>query len=280
MPATRIVLPQQRGARRLKREANQSMNLILRATLVRPQRRCWRNIRKSRSRSGRRNSQQQAHAMAGNVAANRRWIEQTYAKTAQRAALQGWVDSDPQAKSAKAIEAGLTAVMARWTDAQKRTLSQHFSGEAFDIQPLPARGFARRVDQSLASLAPVPQKEGGLMVWPRVFNRRRIRPPAESLLAEGRETGLGDRGQLRSAARRELRDRHQHDGALAGPRGDAQRAAVQFDERIGDRQAEARAFHAVGHGRVAPARTGGRCARCPRPRCRGRRPRHRNRSGP
>jgi hypothetical protein len=115
--------------------------------------------------SGRRNSQQQAHAMAGNVAANRRWIEQTYAKTAQRAALQGWVDSHPRAKTAAAIEAGLAGVMAHWSDAQKRTLSQHFSGEAFDIQPVPGDASLIASIKALPRLRQFLQKEGGLVVW-------------------------------------------------------------------------------------------------------------------
>jgi hypothetical protein len=115
--------------------------------------------------SGRRNSQQQAHAMAGNVVANRHWIEQTYAKTAQRAALQGWVNAHPQAKTAAAIEAGLAGVMANWTDAQKRGLSQHFSGEAFDMQPLPGNREIIAAIKALPRLRQFLQNEGGLVVW-------------------------------------------------------------------------------------------------------------------
>ena len=119
--------------------------------------------------SGRRNSQQQAHAMAGNVAANRRWIEQTYAKTAQRASLQGWVDSHPQAKSAQAIEAGLAGVMANWSDTQKRSLSKHFSGEAFDIQPLPGASEIIASIKALPRLGQFLQNEGGIVVWHAAF---------------------------------------------------------------------------------------------------------------
>jgi hypothetical protein len=119
--------------------------------------------------SGRRNSQQQAHAMSGNVAANRRWIQQTYAKSAQSAELQAWVNSHPQAKTAQAIEAGLAGVMANWTDAQKRSLSQHFSGEAFDIQPLPGNAEVIASIKALPRLHQFLQKEGGLVVWHAAF---------------------------------------------------------------------------------------------------------------
>lgn len=115
--------------------------------------------------SGRRNSQQQAHAMAGNIVANRRYIEQTYAKTPQRASLQAWVDSHPQAKTVQEIAAGLAGVMAHWTDAQKRTLSQHFSGEAFDIQPVPGSTSIIASIKALPRLRQFLQKEGGLVVW-------------------------------------------------------------------------------------------------------------------
>src|SRR5882757_1264297 len=43
--------------------------------------------------SGRRNSQRQADAMAGNIAQNRKWIEQTYLVSPEREELQAWVDS-------------------------------------------------------------------------------------------------------------------------------------------------------------------------------------------
>jgi hypothetical protein len=115
--------------------------------------------------SGRRNAQQQARAMAGNVAANRRWIEQTYANTPQRAALQGWVDSHPQARTAQEIAAGLVSVMAQWTDAQKRSLSQHFSGEAFDIQPVPGDASIIASIRALPRLRQFVQTEGGLRIW-------------------------------------------------------------------------------------------------------------------
>src|ERR1044072_3872728 len=86
--------------------------------------------------SGRRNTEDQARAMASNVVNKRKWIEQTYKDTPQRAALQKWVDNNPQAKTQKEIAAGLVSVMSGWSDAQKSKLSRHFSGNAFDVQPV------------------------------------------------------------------------------------------------------------------------------------------------
>jgi hypothetical protein len=115
--------------------------------------------------SGRRNSQQQSQSMAGNIVANRRWIEQTYAKTPQRASLQDWVDSHPQAKTAEEIAAGLAGLMPHWTDAQKKTLSQHFGGEAFDIEPVPGDTSIIASIKALPRLRQFLQKEGGRVVW-------------------------------------------------------------------------------------------------------------------
>jgi hypothetical protein len=121
--------------------------------------------------SGRRDSQQQAHAMAGNIVANRRWIEQTYAKTPQRTSLQNWVDSHPLANTAREIAAGLAGVMAHWTEAQKKTLSQHFGGEAFDIQPVPGDTAIIASIKALPHLRQFLQKEGGREVWHAGFKQ-------------------------------------------------------------------------------------------------------------
>jgi hypothetical protein len=83
--------------------------------------------------------------------------------------LQAWVDSHPQAKTAQAIEEGLAGVMAHWTDAQKRTLSQHFSGEAFDIQPIPGNAAIIASIKALPRLRQFLQKEGGIVVWHAAF---------------------------------------------------------------------------------------------------------------
>lgn len=117
--------------------------------------------------SGRRDTEDQARAMASNVVNKRRWIEQTYKDTPQRAALQKWVDNNPQAKTQKAIAAGLVSVMSDWSDAQRSKLSRHFSGNAFDVQPVSgAAGTAiKKTIKSLPKLRQFLEKEGGLVRW-------------------------------------------------------------------------------------------------------------------
>src|SRR5580658_3697650 len=48
--------------------------------------------------SGRRSVEDQARAMAGNVAKNRKWIEQTYHTSVVSKACQKWVDNNPTKK--------------------------------------------------------------------------------------------------------------------------------------------------------------------------------------
>src|SRR6185295_18754109 len=63
--------------------------------------------------SGRRTVFEQARAMASNIVAsgNRRWIEQTYAKSDVRDALQGWVDAHPRATTQDQLARGLETTM-------------------------------------------------------------------------------------------------------------------------------------------------------------------------
>jgi hypothetical protein len=123
--------------------------------------------------SGRRTVQQQASAMAGNVRKKRKWIEQTYSDTPQRRALQKWVDDHPEAKTASAIAAGLESVMKDWSDAQKARLSRHFSGQAFDVQPVGgAAGTAiKKMIRNLPNLRKFLEKEGGLVIWHADFEK-------------------------------------------------------------------------------------------------------------
>jgi hypothetical protein len=117
--------------------------------------------------SGRRNAEDQARAMAGNVVTNRKWIQKTYKDTPQRAALQAWVDANPGAKTKPAIAAGLLGVMSTWSDVQKGKLSRHFSGNAFDIQPVagPAGKAIIKTIKGLPKLRQFLEKEGGLVRW-------------------------------------------------------------------------------------------------------------------
>jgi gamma-glutamyl:cysteine ligase YbdK (ATP-grasp superfamily) len=117
--------------------------------------------------SGRRGVADQARAMASNVVTKRQWILNTYKDTPQRKALQKWVDDHPEAKTQAAIAAGLESVMKEWSDAQKARLSKHFSGQAFDVQPVTgAAGTAiKKTIRALPKLSKFLEKEGGLVRW-------------------------------------------------------------------------------------------------------------------
>jgi Domain of unknown function (DUF1906) len=117
--------------------------------------------------SGRRDVRQQAEAMAANVLRKRAWIAETYSAGPERDALQGWVDSHQTAVTKDAIATGLASIMTTWSDVQKRRLSLHFSGQAFDIQPV--AGIAgERIKTAIAGLPHLRsflESEGGLVIW-------------------------------------------------------------------------------------------------------------------
>lgn len=117
--------------------------------------------------SGRRDVAQQARAVAGNVVQNRDWIKETYLASPERDALQGWVNSNADATTASAIAAGLAGIMSSWTDDQKSRLSRHFSGQAFDVQPMTgSHGDDVKVAiKALPNLRKFLDNEGGLVIW-------------------------------------------------------------------------------------------------------------------
>ena len=122
--------------------------------------------------SGRRSIERQASAMAPNVVKNRKWIEQTYKASPQRAALQKWVDDNPAATTAAAIAAGLQSVMNSWTEAQQRNFSRHITGDAFDVQPV-AGAQGEKIKQAIATLPKLNWhtfQEGGLEIWHAQFD--------------------------------------------------------------------------------------------------------------
>jgi hypothetical protein len=123
--------------------------------------------------SGRRNSQQQADAMAGNIAQNRKWIEQTYMASTERDELQKWVDSHPSATTKEQISAGLIGIMNAWSDARKKNLSRHFSGQAFDVQPVAGTpgDLMKTAIKALPNLRTFLEKEGGLIIWHADFEK-------------------------------------------------------------------------------------------------------------
>jgi hypothetical protein len=121
--------------------------------------------------SGRRSVKQQADAMAENTVENRRYIEQTYAANPESRSLQQWVDDHPEATSKAAISIGLEDIMRNWTDAQKKTLSRHFSGQAFDVQPVDDGDAIKETIRSLPNLRQFLESRGGLTRWHADFEK-------------------------------------------------------------------------------------------------------------
>ncbi len=119
--------------------------------------------------SGRRNKQQQAHAMAGNVVSNRKWIEQTYVASGVRDACQKWLNDNPKKKTAAEIEQGLLDVLNKYTDSQLGVFSKHISGMAFDVQPVEGGEDLKASIRALDGLDKFLEKEGGLVRWHAQF---------------------------------------------------------------------------------------------------------------
>lgn len=117
--------------------------------------------------SGRRTIFQQAHAMAGNVILNRKWIGQTYLAGAK---LQQWVDQHPEAKTVDQITAGLEQVMTEMPEDELVKISRHLTGRAFDMRPVKANAAAIKADiLKLPGLHKFLAKEGGLVRWHAQF---------------------------------------------------------------------------------------------------------------
>jgi hypothetical protein len=121
--------------------------------------------------SGRRSVKQQADAMAGNIEENRQYIEETYAANPESRSLQQWVDEHPEAATQAAISTGLEGIMRNWTDAQKKTLSRHFSGQAFDVQPVEDGDAIKETIRSLPNLHLFLESRGGLTRWHADFEK-------------------------------------------------------------------------------------------------------------
>ena len=120
--------------------------------------------------SGRRDKQEQAHAMATNVVLNRNWIKQTYAPSAARDACQKWVDENSDKKTTDKITAGLKIVLNGLTDAELARLSKHLSGDAFDVQPVVKDADEiKKTIRDLPGLDKFLEKEGGLVRWHAQF---------------------------------------------------------------------------------------------------------------
>ena len=117
--------------------------------------------------SGRRSIFQQAHAMAGNVVLNRKWIGQTYLAGAK---LQQWVDKHQQARTVDAVTAGLAQVMEAMPEAELVKISRHLTGRAFDVRPVNKNAAAIKADiRALPGLHKFLEREGGLVRWHAQF---------------------------------------------------------------------------------------------------------------
>src|SRR5437588_2387359 len=128
--------------------------------------------------SGRRNTQDQARAMASNVVLNRTWIEETYVRSQARDACQKWVDEHQDKHKQHEIAVGLEGVLDRFTAGQLAHLSKHLSGEAFDVQPVEEDG--DEIKRTLRALTDAAgkrghagarflEREGGLVRWHAQF---------------------------------------------------------------------------------------------------------------
>lgn len=120
--------------------------------------------------SGRRGVEDQARAMSQNVVKSRGWIAATYRASPQSRQMQAWVDANPAAGQVQ-LAAAFRAIMNEWNDEERGVLSKHFSGQAFDVQPVPgARGLAiKAAIRSLPHLQKFLEREGGLVRWHAQF---------------------------------------------------------------------------------------------------------------
>lgn len=123
--------------------------------------------------SGRRDLDEQAHAMAVNVSLNRNWIRETYLHADS---LHQWVMAHPEADTAKALHEGLYQHLLSLPDSAVFKISYHLTGDAFDVRPMVHEGKSTLygekildVMRSLPGLDKVLLKEGGLVRWHAQF---------------------------------------------------------------------------------------------------------------
>jgi murein L,D-transpeptidase YcbB/YkuD len=122
--------------------------------------------------SGRRSVPEQAHAMASNVVHNLQWIKETYVDNAVSEACQKWVDEhEDEAKEVDSCAKGLLETLDSFSDDERRHISWHLSGDAFDCEPDGNEAHLKLleeiVEESIASggTAKFLSQEGGLTRW-------------------------------------------------------------------------------------------------------------------
>jgi len=118
--------------------------------------------------SGKRDTAGQASAMAENivVSGNRNWIKETYAASTATTKLQKWVDENDKATTKDAIAEGLQKTMDAMTESERRLISKHLTGDAFDVQPVEKD--ADKIKDAMKKLPGVTKffdKEGDLVRW-------------------------------------------------------------------------------------------------------------------
>jgi hypothetical protein len=69
------------------------------------------------------------------------------------------------------VAAGLAGIMESWTDEQKRRISLHFCGQAFDVQPVPHGDDIKNTIRGLPNLRKFLESEGGLVRWHLEFDK-------------------------------------------------------------------------------------------------------------
>jgi hypothetical protein len=124
--------------------------------------------------SGRRDWSEQANAMAHNIVAskNRKWIEQTYAKSGASDKLQKWVDDNPKVEAEAEIATGLKDTLDAMSTKEQGYISKHPTGEAFDVQPQEKDAAKIKADMAaLSGASKFLDTEGGLTRWHVQFKR-------------------------------------------------------------------------------------------------------------
>lgn len=124
--------------------------------------------------SGRRGIDRQASAMAANIveSGNRKWIQETYARSTASTKLQQWVDDHPEATTKAELAKGLKETLDGLSNAEKMSLSAHLSGNAFDVQPQTKDAEKIKADiRALPGIKQFLEKEGGLTRWHAQFKK-------------------------------------------------------------------------------------------------------------
>lgn len=124
--------------------------------------------------SGRRSREDQARAMAQNIAiAGLPWLAKTYKKSPVRDGIAAAIGRLPVPRSASAIQGAISAYFLGKPDSFVAAISRHLSGLAFDIKPMiDAAGVPTpRGERVIAEIRRLPQldkfldHEGGLVRW-------------------------------------------------------------------------------------------------------------------